>query len=221
MAKGEKRGKIPGRRRNTAMLLPILLLLLLPSSHAFWILPNDGSFPYFVRSPQIRFMGPEAPVAGWDLNAPLLYSEELDPPPSLISGSVLIYGLHPGQSQENAARRLKSSGIVALITLLRTSSNFPGYGNWVKDGTDPINQPFPLFEITVAENNTLATWFQNQTNGVLIHMGSDTNPWDSTFGIGVPIVGIFIISFSGVIAILAAWKYILLVQKQGFSLKYD
>lgn len=184
-----------------------------------WIIPEQNNTePVKLLSPRMRYFDPKAAPGYWDsykVEAEWIYLKEIDTKMNL-SGKVVCYDMRAGESQEDAARSLSASGIVALFTLLRGQSDYPGAGNWVRDGTHPT-QPFPLFEITLKQNKSMDGWYRNQSK-ITVLLDFNPNPWDKTFSIGLPIVGIFILVCSGIICIMACWKLTLLIIRDGFQL---
>jgi hypothetical protein len=128
-----------------------------------------------------------------------------------LTGKVVMYNSSGGRSIESVLKRLANRGIAALFSLYSIGTAWPGAGNWVREGGKLPAHDFPTFEITTKQNKTLAQWFKNQTH-VIVSLEHDPNPWDKTFAIALPIVGISILIFSGIILLLAVWK---LGQRRG------
>lgn len=183
-----------------------------------WVIPEqNNSAPVHVLLPRMRFLDPPAPPGYWDnvtIEGRWIYLSEKETKQNL-TGTIVCYALQNGETQEKAAEYFTSKGIAALVTLFRAGGNFPGAGNWVRERKRP-NQPFPLYEMTGKQNNSMEGWFKNQTRGVYVRITYDRNPWDTSYAIGIPIVGISILVFSGGICILAVWKLTLLILLNGF-----
>lgn len=185
-----------------------------------YILPEqNGSDPVHVLMPRMRYLDPPAPEGYWDtvqLRGRWIFTTDKHTKENL-TGTVVCYEMRNGEDQEGAAQAFNDRGLIALVTLARISSDYPGVGNWVR-AWNPSRSSFPLFELTQKQNQTLKGWYQNQTNGIHVLITHDPNPWDKTFAIALPIVGISILLYSGFICIYAAWKLTLLVLANGFCL---
>jgi hypothetical protein len=186
--------------------------------NGMYILPEQNDTePVHLLAPRMRYFDPPAAPGYWDsidISGRWIYLSEKSKDLNL-TGAVLCYSMKSGESQEDAARYFSGTGIIALFTLFRTESDYPGAGNWVRDGTKPT-QPFPLYEITLKQNKSMDGWYSNQTQ-IIVRLTHDPNPWDKTFAIALPIVGIAILVFSGVICIMAACKLTIIILKHGFQ----
>ena len=200
--------------------MAVTLISLSARVEGLWIIPEqNGSEPVHMLMPRMRYLDPPAPEGYWDtveLHGRWLYTTDKDTTMNL-TGAVLCYDMRDGEDQERAAQAFEGRGLVALVTLFRVSSDYPGAGNWVR-AWNPPRPSFPLYEITQTQNKSFAEWFQNQTGGIHVIVNHDANPWDKTFAIALPIVGISILLYSGFICIFAAWKLTLLVIQNGFRL---
>jgi hypothetical protein len=168
----------------------------------------------------MRYMDPLAPPGYWDsvnIIGELVRLTKKNVDSVNVTGKIVLYELPSGVSQEDGARQFKDSGILALLTLLRTYSDYPGAGNWVRDGSKLGDWPFPSYEISLKQNKSLEGWFLNQSR-LIIQIGHDVNPWDDSFKYGSSIVGLSILVFSGIICIIASWKLTLSILVSGFQL---
>ena len=197
-----------------------MLLFLVVEVRSMWILPEqNNTAPVHLTMPRIRYLDPPAPAGYWD--AAVIEGEwkfVVDKhTPENLTGCVVLYDLKNGETQEDATFWFKDRGIVALTTMFRANSNYPGAGNWVRSNRK-TEHSFPVFEITTKQNESMSGWYKNQSHGIKVLITFDKNPWDRTFSTALPIDGIIILIFAGVTAILAAWKLTLLILRNGFQL---
>ena len=169
--------------------------------------------------PRMRYIDPPAPPGYWDtveLSGRWIHTKDKRTKMNL-TGAVVCYELQNGEDQEEAGEAFSGRGVVALVTLFRVSSNHPGAGNWVRAWNHP-RLTFPMYEITQKQNESFEGWFRNQTGGIRVIVNHDPNPWDKTFAIALPILGLSILVYSGAICVFATWKLTLLVIRNGFCL---
>lgn len=202
-----------------AFLVLVVLLIQVADVRSMWILPEQNdTAPVHLKAPRIRYLDPPAPPGYWDsavIEGEWKFISDKHTSENL-TGCIICYNLLNGETQEDATYWFKDRGIVALFTLFRTISDYPGAGNWVRSGRK-TEQSFPIFEITMKQNQSMDGWYKNQTR-VMVRITFDSNPWDRTFAIALPIVGIGILIFSGVTCIMAVWKLTLLILRNGFQL---
>lgn len=196
----------------------VLLCALVCAVTAFNIIPDYAPDErIYFESPRLQYIGPYGknftanPVRG------ILRSTTSKNPDFDLNGTALIYDLKSGESRESVAERFKDTGLVALITVLTAFSNTPGSGNWIRSGARP-DQPFPLYEMSRKANDSLAKWYQNQTNGVTAEFWDEENKWDTAYRIGVPIVGFYILLHNCLIAVTALYKLTITCWEHGVQL---
>lgn len=169
---------------------------------------------------RLTYFDPPAPSGYWDsqvLNGDWVYITLWDSPHNLTDRIVLYDGPSTGWSNEKTLSTLIPRNPKAMVIIYGSKSAYPGAGNWVRDGTKVTPHDFPVFEITQAQNASLAPYYLNDTiYNVTIEY--EPNQWIPTFTFGLPIVGATIIIYSGIITIIAVWKLVLLLMTQGFKL---
>jgi hypothetical protein len=190
----------------------ILSHQFLPSL-AFTIHPQDPNEPpAFYPSPLLRVLTRDEPT--FPISAQLIYTKQKNPVGN-FTGKIVIYEQHYLQPKYAGCDALRDSGVAGVILQLRYTSFYPGYGDSeVPSGYKP-RHPFPVFEITLAQNKTLAGWFKNQTKGVFITMENDPNPWKNTRAIGVPTLALVVLTTAGIILIMATYKLTMLILRDG------
>jgi hypothetical protein len=180
---------------------------------AMWIHPENASEPaVFMSSPRVRFLSPHPkyPISG-----ELVRSTDMKPSGNW-TGKVLVYELHSLQFAEDLAKTMLDTGVEAII-IINTVAVVPGFTQYLAKGTRPVDTPFSLFEISYLQDDVLDDWFKNQTNGrVFVTIEEDPNPWDECFLRWLPALGYAVLITCGIILIIALYKYILLVMRDGF-----
>lgn len=135
-----------------------------------------------------------------------------------LRGKVVLYESKSGESLEDVIRMFSTSGIAAFVSVISSFTDYPGNGNWIRDGTWP-GQKFPIYEISSKTNKSLEEWSKNTTKGDFkVRLMDDKNDWERTYQVGVPIVAFYILLANGVIAVIAAYKLTLTIVEQGFRI---
>jgi hypothetical protein len=80
--------------------------------------------------------------------------------------------------------------------------------------------PFPVFEITLAQNKSLEGWFKNQTKGVFITMDDDPNPWKYTRTVAIPTIVLVTLIMAGIILVMATYKLTMIVMMDGLNCSF-
>jgi len=197
----------------------MLLSIQVSEVSSMWLVPEQNdTAPVHILAPRMRFLDPPAPPGFWDsavMEGEWKYLTDKHTSENL-TGLIVCYPLQNGETQEGLANLFKDKGIVAMFTLFRVNSDYPGAGNWVRSG-EKTRQPFPIYEITIKQNQSLNGWYSNQTR-IMMRITFDHNPWDNTFSIALPIVGTFILVFAGGTCIIAVWKLTLIILRHGFQI---
>jgi hypothetical protein len=166
----------------------------------------------FFLSPLLQTLTRDTPT--FPISAQLVYTNQTEPAGN-FTGKIVIYEQHYLQPKYAGCDALRHSGAAGVILLLRYLSFYPGFGDTeVPSGYKP-RHPFPVFEITVAQNKSLAGWFKNQTNGVFITMDYDPNPWKHTTTVAIPTLAVVVLTMSGIILVMATYKLTLIILRDG------
>jgi hypothetical protein len=214
-------GSIRGFRASLVVIAAWIFIVLcaVHSTDAMWIHPEQNdTAPVFLSTPRLRYLDPPGSE---DWNSRVFEGEWVylrsKHEERNLTGKILMYDLGSGESQEDAIRYFEKRGVVALFTILRVTTPHSGAGNWIRDGTKPTTHNFPSYELTLTQNKSMEGWYSNQSR-IWVSVGYDVNPWDNTYRVALPIVGIYILIFSGAILVLALWKQMILILKNGFQL---
>lgn len=167
----------------------------------------------------MTFLDPPAPSGFWDsqnITGNFFIVTDKHTTEDLTNG-IVLYLLSPGETQEQAVGFFMNRGLVALLTLLREQSEYPGFGNWVRDGSHPTGHTFPVFEVSQLHLPQFQLYVEN-VSSVPALITFDPNPWDPAFQIALPIIGFFILISSGITSIMSAYKLTLLVLQKGVHL---
>lgn len=173
------------------------------------------------RMPRLSFYDPPAPPGYWDaynVTGPFIVTSDKHTTENL-TGAILVYLTNNGESQDEAISWFKDRGLVALVTLLHQATDYPGFGNWVRQGIQLPSYNFPLFELSQAQLDDIqAKFLFNSSTGALATITHDSNPWNPTFDYALPAVGFTILVPSGLIAIWALYKLVLIILQEGVRL---
>lgn len=197
------------------------MIFVLPSE-TLWIYPDgNNTEPLHFTSPRIEFLDSPAPAGYWDsynVTAQFIYTADKNIANTTdITGKILLYVATALEREEDCVALFAGSGIAAFFTVYRQTSDYPGIGNWVRSGHPfPIHE-FPVYEITKVQLNAILEIYNSQPI-LMMTVHSDPNPWQLTFTTVLPALGIVLLIMSGVIAIMATYKLIILIQHNGAQL---
>lgn len=202
------------------LLCLIVVALMCTCVKAMWIHPEqNGSAPVHIPTPRLRYLDPPAPAGYWDsvvLEGEWVYVKDHKTNVNLTE-KVVFYDQKAGEGKEKAIQLFKGRGILALVTLSRTYTDYPGSGNWIRDGTKPKDHDFPVFEFSLRQNKSMGGWYNNQSK-IMVSLEFDRNPWDPIYAIAIPIVSLPYLVFSGIILVIAVWKQLCIILDNGFQI---
>lgn len=182
---------------------------------AFWIIPQESPTKRVqFLSPLIKHLSP--PDVKYPIVSRLVYTDQ-EMPPFNPAGAILVYQARSGQFHEDTVRKLKNSGIRALVVQMLSDTYYPGYGNIIRKKPFTRENPFPVYELTFQQSRDLKGWFENQTaRGVIVSFDKEEpNPWQHHIDTVWPASGIVSIFTSGFVLIAAAYKLTLMIWVLG------
>jgi hypothetical protein len=175
---------------------------------------NDSSF-ISMASPRITILSP--PV-NYPIFGELVLSLDRIPSGNL-SGKILLHRLQNLQFAEDLCEELKDSGLLAYVVIFNSDSLYPGLTEFGKARSKKPNQPFPVFEITSAQNSSLKFTFENHDTPIYASFDSeDVNPWIKVYAEWIPPLAWIIIVISATIAIIATYKLTLHIIRDGIQI---
>jgi hypothetical protein len=189
------------------------MLYQFPTSSAFTIHPQDPNDPpVFYPSPLLRKLTRDKPT--FPISAQLVYTSQKYPVGN-FTGKIVIYKRHALQPKYAGCDVLRHSGAAGVIIPYKSNTLYPGFGEaTIPSGYKPMH-PFPVFEITLAQNKSLIGWFKNQTKGVFITMENDPNPWKHNLTVAIPTLVIVTLTVAGIILIMATYKLTMILMRDG------
>lgn len=184
--------------------------------NGLYIIPENSTYPegrIYLQSPRSKFLGPHDLV--YPLIGELIYVDQLNSSAN-HTGKIVLHQLKSLEFQEDAAKTLANTNLVAFISVNYNFNLYPGMAQYVRARANLPNISFPLYELTSLQNETLTAWFSNQTDGLRIAFdGDDPNPWDHVYLDEIPILSNVILVTSGLNLIYAAYKLGLLLMRDG------
>jgi hypothetical protein len=193
----------------------LAIVLMMNIVDAFWILPQNTSEPrHFVLSPMLKYLSPPDPP--FPITGRMVYTNQ-EVPPFPLNGLILLYETKRLQFNSVVAKRFKDSGLQALVVQMLSEVHSPGFGELVVDAPVKRENPFPVFEITVAQSRELTGWFQNQTERGLIVLfeGPEHNPWAYYISTVYPAGAYVLLITAGIVLIAAVYKLTLIICSTG------
>jgi hypothetical protein len=78
----------------------------------------------------------------------------------------------------------------------------------------PENQGVPGMSGAIKRRNQQETEWSGR--GLMVSIEEDENPWDNVWNVGIPILSNLLLASSGVLLIMASYKLVLLIMREGF-----
>lgn len=214
----------PSEAMNGVVVIALgIILCLVGRCGAFRVVADNTSFPYdedrfslVLPSPRVRFMceEPKYPFYG-----DLVVSDGRHPSGNLTD-KILLHRLRNGQFVEGLCEELKDRGLRALVIVFNSETAHPGMTQYARSRRHLPHQPFPVFEITKLQNDSLEFWFENSTDGIVTVAfdREDKNEWDPIYLDWIPPFAWVIVVLSSMILICAVYKLTLHIIRDGFLL---
>jgi len=197
-------------RLPCSILFFLFLVGFATPSTALYVHSQQSSVaPVHLLSPRIPFCSPK-PV--YPLVGEALFLTTLDPHEN-YSGKILIYQIPNFNFVEDSLETLIDTAPLALVSISWHSP--AGITQYERSRYRLPHNTFPVFEISLLDNKTFATRNASDWPLTILITGDEPNPYDYLYLVQLPALAACILFASGIVAVLALSKLLILVLRDG------